>query len=303
MCGEFVQLFSHCSAMLERVSLSRVGGIISSGTRSLCHCSVQLSRCLVRADTLLAIHEGEKDGDAWFAKSIEVRINTDKSITFLSSCKVDFPLPEGNKKGWEGAEYVDKGPEGEFLLGLCEGNHCEGSKGRGKERGNGRIVVTKLVEDAAGCRWETQKLVKLPAFFKDYSDMDIHEVSGRVVVASQEDAAVWVGKMNMTSFEIEGDGTVLHFPRSSDGCQAIYCNIEGVQFIDEYFSTSSCTRRWRLRHELQSCAMTVLEYAPTNMRYYVQFTDHDSLGQGQEGPAMAMCCERSKYAVTHLACM
>lgn len=79
----------------------------------------------VRADTLLAIHEGEQHGDVWFAKSIEVRINADKSVTYLSTCKVDFPLPEGNKKGWEGAEYVDKGAEGEFLLGLCEGNHCQ----------------------------------------------------------------------------------------------------------------------------------------------------------------------------------
>lgn len=77
------------------------------------------------ADTLLAIHEGEQDGDVWFAKSIEVKINADRSVTFLSTCKVDFPLPEGNKKGFEGAEYIDKGPDGEYLLGLCEGNHCE----------------------------------------------------------------------------------------------------------------------------------------------------------------------------------
>lgn len=185
-----------------------------------------------RTDTLLAIHEGEQDGDVWFAKSIEVRINEDQSVTYLSTCKVDFALPEGNKKGWEGAEYVDKGDEGEFLLGVCEGNHCQGSKGRGKERGNGRIVVTKLVEDAEGCKWETQKLVKLPPFFKDYSDIDI-TASGRVAVSSQEDSAVWVGQMNMTTFEIEGEGTTLHFPRSADGCQPIYCNIEGVHFIDD----------------------------------------------------------------------
>lgn len=186
-----------------------------------------------RTDTLLAIHEGEQDGDVWFAKSIEVKINADRSVTFLSTCKVDFPLPEGNKKGFEGAEYVDKGPDGEYLLGLCEGNHCEGSKGRGKDKGNGRMVVAKLVEDSAGCTWETQKVVKLPPYFKDYSDMDIHEESGRIVVTSQEDAAVWVGNMNMTTFEIEGEGTVLHFPRSSDGCQMIYCNIEGVQILDD----------------------------------------------------------------------
>lgn len=242
----------------------------------------------------------------WFAKSIEVRINEDQSVTYLSTCKVDFALPEGNKKGWEGAEYVDKGDEGEFLLGVCEGNHCQvrayyiavhaqvdvarpdghvvhffndavplcsglqailasmcdcgaaieciepggcvqGSKGRGKERGNGRIVVTKLVEDAEGCKWETQKLVKLPPFFKDYSDIDI-TASGRVAVSSQEDSAVWVGQMNMTTFEIEGEGTTLHFPRSADGCQPIYCNIEGVHFIDEYVAASGCRQICNLCH-------------------------------------------------------
>ena len=115
-------------------------------------------------------------------------------------------------------------------------NPFQGSKGRGKDRGNGRLVVAKLVEDEAGCKWETQKVVNIPPFFKDYSDMDIHEESGRIVVTSQEDAAVWVGKMNMTTFEIEGEGTVLHFPRSSDGCQMIYCNIEGVQILDECVS-------------------------------------------------------------------
>lgn len=112
-------------------------------------------------------------------------------------------------------------------------SYLQGSRGRGKERGNGRIVVTKLVENTTGCMWETQKLVKLPPFFKDYSDIDI-TASGRVAVTSQEDAAVWVGHMNMTTFEIEGEGTTLHFPRSVDGCQPIYCNIEGVHFLDEY---------------------------------------------------------------------
>lgn len=102
------------------------------------------------------------------------------------------------------------------------------------------MVVAKLVEDSAGCKWETQKVVKLPPYFKDYSDMDIHEESGRIVVTSQEDAALWVGNMNMTTFEIEGEGTVLHFPRSSDGCQMIYCNIEGVQILDECVALSCC---------------------------------------------------------------
>lgn len=50
---------------------------------------------------------------------------SDGSLKELQVCHIDFPLPQGDKKGWEGAEYIDKGAEGEFLLGLCEGNHCE----------------------------------------------------------------------------------------------------------------------------------------------------------------------------------
>jgi hypothetical protein len=112
-----------------------------------------------------------------------------------------------------------------------QGNH----NGRGKEKGNGRIVVTKLNVSDTGCVWETQKVVHIPklAYFGDYSDIDIQKTTGRVIVTSQEEAAIWLGRLNLTTFEIEDEGVVLHFPRSSDGCKAIYCNIEGVQWIDE----------------------------------------------------------------------
>jgi hypothetical protein len=61
----------------------------------------------------------------WYARAHELIINEDKTVKELGSCHVDFPLPEGDKKGWEGAEYVDGGEAGEFLLGVCEGNYCE----------------------------------------------------------------------------------------------------------------------------------------------------------------------------------
>jgi hypothetical protein len=38
---------------------------------------------------------------------------------------MDFVLKDGDKKGIEGAAYIDKGDDGEFLLALCEGNYCE----------------------------------------------------------------------------------------------------------------------------------------------------------------------------------
>jgi hypothetical protein len=76
------------------------------------------------ADTLLAINEGVQKGDAWYPVIHELNLNGDK-VERVNQCGVDFPLPEGDKKGWEGAEYLDRGDEGEFILGICEGNHCE----------------------------------------------------------------------------------------------------------------------------------------------------------------------------------
>lgn len=197
-----------------------------------------------KANTLLAINEGKQEGKVWFAKAHELQIMPDGSLKQLQMCHIDFPLPEGDKKGWEGAEYLDKGPDGELLLGLCEGNHCEGSDGRGKDRGNGQIVVTKLAEGDglqgnSSCVWKTEKIIKIPktANFLDYSDLAIQPSANssvaRVLITSQEDAAVWAGLLDLEKLEFKGEGVVLHFPRSSADCKMVYCNIEGVHFIDD----------------------------------------------------------------------
>eukprot|EP00892_Ulva_mutabilis_P000209 jgi/Ulvmu1/10189/UM006_0145.1 len=200
-----------------------------------------------KTDTLLAINEGKQTGKVWYASSHELKILADGSLQELQECHIDFPLPEGDKKGWEGAEYIDKGDKGEFLLGLCEGNHCEGSQGRGKHRGHGRIIVTKYDDGSAtdgtgtygACSWGTEKVINVPktAHFKDYSDLALrmpkNGTIARVLITSQEDAAVWAGLLDLDKFEFVGDGVVLHFPRSAADCQMVYCNIEGVQFIDD----------------------------------------------------------------------
>lgn len=67
----------------------------------------------------------------------------------------------------------------------------QGNGGRGKESGNGRIVVAKLREDENGCKWATQKVIKVPATanFRDYSDMDVHHSKdgpvARIAITSQ----------------------------------------------------------------------------------------------------------------------
>ena len=82
--------------------------------------------CLL-ADTLLAAKEGapEQGTGHWHAIVYEISIDASYEQEVLRSCKLDFDLPDGDKKGLEGAEYIDKGDDGEFLLGICEGNYCE----------------------------------------------------------------------------------------------------------------------------------------------------------------------------------
>lgn len=125
----------------------------------------------------------------------------------------------------------------------------QGSSGRGKERGNGRVVVTRLADGDgshnSSCVWETVKVIEVPktANFEDYSDLAIQTRANssvaRVLITSQEDAAVWAGLLDLEKFEFLGEGVVLHFPRSAADCKMVYCNIEGVQFVDECAVTSS----------------------------------------------------------------
>lgn len=65
-------------------------------------------------------------------------------------------------------------PPGQFLLALCEGNHCSGGR-RGRDRGNGRILLAQLHSNASStgksdegghhndtdCRWANSAAVWL----------------------------------------------------------------------------------------------------------------------------------------------
>lgn len=113
----------------------------------------------------------------------------------------------------------------------------QGNRERGREIGNGRLVLAQLQANETGCVWATQRVLHIPksAAFRDYSDMDIRGQGKKqdIVISSQEDAAIWIGHINTETFEFEEEGTILHFPRMGRGCDVQYCNIEGVQFIDE----------------------------------------------------------------------
>lgn len=99
-------------------------------------------------------------------------------------------------------------------------------------------MLSKLQQNDTACKWVTEKVIEVPrtADFRDYSDIDVHGDSGpvsRIAITSQEDAAIWIGHIDLEKFDFVGDGEVLHFPRSTGDCEERYCNIEGVQFIDE----------------------------------------------------------------------
>lgn len=150
------------------------------------------------------------------------------------SCEYEF---EGDSKGFEGAFGLE-GVDGElYVLGLCEGNYC--SESRKGEKGNGKIVLMKKKD----CLWQTLRVIDVPstAYFTDYSDISIRP-NGKVAITTQEDSAVWIGQLtgiqdgkllnpDTVSFD-ENVHEVYYFPKSNT-CQTIYCNVEGITFIND----------------------------------------------------------------------
>ena len=172
------------------------------------------------------------DGDAeWYPEVTLAQLHAGKdSYDVLERCRVDFKLSHENK-GFESIIYL---PEKKLLLGLCEGNWCEGGK-RGRQVGHGKIVVSKLTRDADGCSWDVVDMLDLPgvADFQDYSAMAIHE--GKMAILSQEDAALALVDFDVDTLAFGNDdaGVVMHLPRDVH-CNIVYCNAEGIALVDRY---------------------------------------------------------------------
>jgi len=191
--------------------------------------------------TFLMVRETVPDEDkkSTFSPSVvEARVG-EEAYDILEECGVDYYFDSENK-GFEGGAYFSFGGE-RYLLGLCQGNHCSGGA-KGKESGNGMAVLTRLTRGKDGkCLWAFEKEVHLPkeADFIDYADLAIYYTDydyGDVLavgVVSQESAAVWIGELDTKKWEFIGPGKVYHFPRS-DSCQIIFCNVEGISFLDAY---------------------------------------------------------------------
>mmetsp|Transcript_22156 Transcript_22156/g.63195 ORF Transcript_22156/g.63195 Transcript_22156/m.63195 type:complete len:427 (-) Transcript_22156:181-1461(-) len=153
-------------------------------------------------------------------------------------CEMDFTFEHGNK-GFEGAVGL-RDTKGElYLLGLCEGNFCKGGK-EGKRPGNGRMILLRRDDTDGRCQWKSMRTIPLPEeiSFIDYSAAAIR--GSRIAITSQESSAVWIGEMKVnkdgsidpSSFDILPKGQIYNFPRD-DECRVEYCNIEGVDFIND----------------------------------------------------------------------
>ncbi|KAI8468140.1 MAG: hypothetical protein J3K34DRAFT_428254 [Monoraphidium minutum] len=187
-------------------------------------------------DRFYAIEEVVEQEDTHLHPVVqEIAINDrTKTYDIVERCPVEFELTHANK-GFEGIHYWRdaKDRSREFLLGLCEGNWCEGGR-RGREAGNGRVVVASFWKNDTGCGWEVVKVVEIPrtAKFIDYSGIAFR--GDRVGITSQENSALWIGHFDFEELEFvrNEEAQVYHFPRDNH-CEMIYCNVEGITWLDD----------------------------------------------------------------------
>lgn len=167
------------------------------------------------------------------------------------SCPIAYAFPSGNK-GFEGMFIHRTGPHhgGLYLIALCEGNHCAGGAD-GRDAGNGRMVVLhwrgvgsddgapppKALKNAT-CWWEAVTTLALPpdARFMDYSGVALNP-KGLLAVSSQENAAVWVGEIDLSgpdpmAWHVKPGGSIYHFPRDNE-CRITNCNVEGITWVGQ----------------------------------------------------------------------
>jgi hypothetical protein len=175
--------------------------------------------------------------------------------TVVRSCLVAWDLADDNK-GLEDLVYLGGGR----ALFLCEGNGCAGGReGRDTDAGGVVLLATldfspAAADEPGGCVWRVDRTIHLPASaaFTDYAGLAVRD--GVVAVLSQEDAAVWVGRLDAGSGQITdlpvsargGDngkkastpsvrpswpGPVFRLPRDG-GCRRSLCTAEGLAWLD-----------------------------------------------------------------------
>mmetsp|Transcript_11421 Transcript_11421/g.18961 ORF Transcript_11421/g.18961 Transcript_11421/m.18961 type:complete len:472 (+) Transcript_11421:244-1659(+) len=190
-------------------------------------------------ESVLHQTDGTK-GESYHAIVEQLLVEGD-DYTIVEECRCDFEF-EGDSKGYEGAIAIHDLDGKLTILGLCEGNHC--SEARKKDKGNGMLIAMQKVNDEKeGCVWKTVRQISLPSSveFTDYSAIAI-DGKDRIAITSQEDSTLYVGKMtgkdpstgfwDIDSIAFDTDKEkVYDFPKN-DACDTIYCNIEGIHWLD-----------------------------------------------------------------------
>mmetsp|Transcript_22727 Transcript_22727/g.29016 ORF Transcript_22727/g.29016 Transcript_22727/m.29016 type:complete len:173 (-) Transcript_22727:44-562(-) len=120
-----------------------------------------------------------------------------------------------------------------YLLGLCEGNNCEGGND-GKDPGKGTILVLEY-DTSAGLdgNWQVIDQILLPEDlpYQDYSGIDVYD-NEFIVVVSQSESSLWVGRLDDDNWTIRGGdngGFLFYFPIDSGG-DKLFCEVEGVSW-------------------------------------------------------------------------
>jgi hypothetical protein len=147
----------------------------------------------------------------------------DASFGYLGHAWLDFPLDRPNK-GLEGLTCAHR--QGQtYLLGLCEGNRCQGGA-EGRVPGGGRVHVFRRGHR----QWERVAKIRLPStvLFEDYSGIAM--AGERVAIISQASSALWLGNLAPSGWQVADAGISYALPRDHDG-RIIYGTAEGVSWI------------------------------------------------------------------------
>jgi hypothetical protein len=152
-----------------------------------------------------------------------VLVEYDEEFAYRKARPLDFPFKSDNK-GFEAVAHLRRN-ETDYVLALCEGNHCQCGK-KGREPGGGRVQIFEKKKKS----WRHAGTIALPATvpFVDYSGMSVD--NGRVAVVSQVNSMLWVGRFDEADWSWRDDGQLYNFPRSDDG-SIRYGNIEGVGWL------------------------------------------------------------------------
>ena len=189
------------------------------------------------------VRESIQHSDASYHAIIEKLVLEGENYSVTEKCSAEFTF-EGASKGFEGAIGIRDLNNELVILGLCEGNHC--SEANKNDIGHGKLVAMRQGQaDDGSCQWSTIRTIDIPptAAFRDYSAISLHSASGKVAISSQEESQLWVGKLqgqeedgrwDVDAMEFKTNkGKVFDFPKN-DSCQTVYCNIEGVHFVNAH---------------------------------------------------------------------